>query len=173
MSNLLPETGKRNIHAEYRARFILTASSLAIGAAAFTALVLAPSFGVLYISRSSVIEKASQAHQVKADNDDILHAQSLLMQISSVALASSSVSSAIVDALAQKPAGVSIDSIAYINTSGTGSLALGGVAQNRASLDKFRTQLQADTRFTSVNIPVADLLGQQGSRFTVTLAGHF
>jgi hypothetical protein len=173
MSNLLPEKTKQKIHAEYRARFVLTASSLAIGAAAFTALVLSPSFGVLYVSRSSSIEKASQAHQMKTDNDDILRAQSLLSQVSNVALASSSISSAIIDALAQKSDTVSIDTISYVTTSASPSIALGGVAQNRASLEKFRTQLQGDPRFTSVNIPVADLLGSQGSRFTVTLKGHF
>lgn len=169
MSNLLPEKSQQKIGNEYRARFVMSGSALVIVAAVFTALALSPSFGVLFVTRPAAIEQANQMQQGKQDSTDIAAAQALAVVLAPVAAASSSVSSAIVEALGQRPSGVHVDSIVYT----TGTLALGGAADSRTNIDKYRTALQADPDFSSVKVPVGDLVGAQGGRFTITLTGNF
>jgi len=175
MSNLLPEKSHQKIHSEYRARFLLAGASLAIGAAVFAALALLPSFGVLIMSRPGALARANQAQQDKQDGADISQTKSLMTALAPVAAASSSATTALIDALSEKPAGVHIDNAVYnAPTQGSQStIAIGGVADNRASMDKYRTTLQSDPLFSSVKLPVGDLLGSQGGRFTVTLTGNF
>lgn len=172
MSNLLPEKFQQRIRAEYRARFIMAGSALAFAAAIFTVLTLSPSFGALYITRPAASEKANQLLQSKQDSAEIASAQSLLLQLSPIATASSTVSAAILDALDERPSGVHVDHVVY--TAGTAAtIAIGGTADSRAHIDKYRNTLQNDPRFPSVKLPVGDLVGAQGGRFTITLSGNF
>jgi hypothetical protein len=172
MSNLLPEANKKKIESEYRARFILAGSFLAMGAAIFTVLVLSPSFGVLYVTSPGVVEQAAAAQQNKSDSAELARAQALLLQFSPVASATSSISRALGAALTHRPKGVHIDSISY--TPGKEAvISLGGIADSREVMDKYRAALQDDTQFTSVKLPVGDLVGVTGGRFTVTLTGKF
>jgi hypothetical protein len=175
MSNLLPEKTLQGIRREYRERFILSGSSLAIGAAVFTALSLSPTFSVLFISRPATQAQANQLQQSKMDSADITRAQTLLAQLAPVSTASSSVTNAIAAALTQRPAGVHIDDIVY-NTGAAGSpatIALGGATDSRTGINKYRGNLQTVHSFTSVKLPVDDLVGAQGGRFTITLSGNF
>jgi hypothetical protein len=172
MANLLPETVQKKIHTEYGARFLVAGSFLAMGVALFTALALSPSYAVLFVTRPAAVEQASQVQQSKQDAADVAVAQTLAFQLAPAASASSSISMALLDALEKRPSGVHIDSIVYVGgTSAT--VAVGGVADSRDVLDKYRTALQRDSRFTAVNLPVGDLVGVKGGRFTITLAGKF
>jgi hypothetical protein len=172
MSNLLPEKQQQNVRSEYRARFILSGSYLAISAALFTALTLLPSFGVLFISRPETLAQATQAQQGKTDSGDITRAQSLISQVTPIVSASSTITAAILGALSEKPSGVHIDNIVY-NSGVAATIAIAGSADSRALTDNYRTKLQTNPIFTSVKLPVGDLLGAQSGRFTITLAGHF
>jgi hypothetical protein len=172
MANLLPETAQKKIHAEYRARFLLAGSFLAMSVALFTALALFPSYAVLFVTRPAAAAQASQVQQSKQDAADVAVAQALAFQLAPSASASSSISTALLDALGKRPGGVHIDSIVYVG--GTpATIAVGGVADSRDMLDKYRTALQGNSRFTAVNLPVGDLVGVKGGRFTITLSGKF
>jgi len=175
MSNLLPEKNLQKIHREYQERFLLTASSLAIVAAVFATLVLSPSLGVLYSSRPETQARASQLQQSREDSTSIAHSQMLLSQLAPVSVASSSATNAILSALSARPSGVRIDNVVYNpGSAGTPStLALGGIEDSRANVDKYRTLLEANTLFSSVKLPVGDLLATQGARFTITITGNF
>src|ERR1043166_7174449 len=172
MSNLLPDAAQQVIRREYRARFILAGAALAIGAALFTILALSPSYGALFITQPRVRAQATQLQQSKSDSADIARAQILMTQFSPVASASSSVTTAIRQAISDRPTGVRIDNISY--TAGVSdTIALGGIAESREMIDKYRATLLADPYFTSVKLPVGDLIGALGGRFTITVAGHF
>ena len=173
MSNLIPDTLHKKIRAEYRARFMLAGSSMAIGAAFFAALALFPSFGVLFITRPAATAQILQTEESKQQSADIARAQTLVTYLAPVATASSSLSNAIISALERRPNGVRVDSIQYVTTVTGVSITMEGVGDGRAQIDKYRSALQADSRFSSVRLPVDDLLGNKGSRFTITLAGQF
>ncbi len=172
MSNLLPEKNRQSIRREYLARFILAGSFLAIGLAFFAILALSPSYGVLYMTRPATIAQATQIKESKTEELDVARAQSLLIQLGPAASATSTVSRAIEIALSGRPAGVHIDTISY-KAGADSTILLSGVADTRGVLDKYRTTLQADSRFSSINLPVGDLIGIKGGRFTITLAGKF
>lgn len=171
MSNLLPEKIQQRIRSEYRARFIMTGSSLAMVGAVFVVLALSPSFSVLFVTRPAAVERASQVVQSKQDSLDISRAQSIATQIAPV-VSSSSVSSVLLEALAQKPDGVHIDTINY-NPGTISTVTIGGIGETRADIDKYRNTLLTVKSFTSVKLPVGDLVGGKGGRFNVTLSGKF
>jgi Tfp pilus assembly protein PilN len=173
MSNLLPEKAQQNLRSEYRARFILAGASLAIGGALFTVLALSPSYMALFVTRPAAQAKATALQESKQDSSDIARAQSLMFQLAPVASASSTASSAILQALRDKPNGVRIYKISY-STDPAGSIAVAGIADSRQAMDQYRTALQADSLFTSVKFSVQDLIaGATGGRFSITLAGNF
>lgn len=172
MSNLLPEVGQQRIRSEYRARFVLAGALLSMIAALFTVLALSPSYGVLLTTRPQVLAQASQAQEEKTDSDDIAQAQMLLVQIGTLAVATSSASGAIIEALEPRPNGARIDTIAYV-AGESATISLSGVAESRNVMDTYRMSLQENLRFASVKLPVGDLVGAKGGRFTITLTGEF
>src|SRR6185369_10950878 len=103
MSNLLPETTRRALNSEYRARFILAGSLVAIVSAVYAAIALSPSYGVLFMTRPEALEKASLAQKSKTDTTDVATGQFMVTQLSAVATASSTISTTIMEALEKRP----------------------------------------------------------------------
>jgi hypothetical protein len=48
-----------------------------------------------------------------------------------------------------------------------------GFSPARDAVNLYRQALQADARFKTVSVPVGDLAGTQGGKFSVTLLGDF
>jgi hypothetical protein len=48
-----------------------------------------------------------------------------------------------------------------------------GFSLARDAINVYRQALQADPHFKTVSVPVGDLAGTQGGRFSVTLSGDF
>lgn len=172
MSNLLPYAAQKKIHREYQARFILAGSFLAMAMAVFTLLSLAPSYGVLTVTRPAAIAQAAQGRETKNETADLAQAQLLVTQYLPVSAASSSLSHALLAALSVRPEGVHVDSIVY-TAGNTATLTFGGIADNPEQIDRYRSALDDDARFTSVKLPVGDLIAARGGRFTITLNGKF
>ena len=76
-------------------------------------------------------------------------------------------------ALSERPSGIHIDDIVYNVAGSAQTIAIAGSADSRAIIDKYRAVLQADPRFSSVKLPVGDLLSSDGGNFTITLSGNF
>jgi Tfp pilus assembly protein PilN len=170
MSNLLPENTRLELRSEYRARYVLAGSFLAIGAALFMSLSLLPSYVVF--AGSLPKEQASQnSQEARQDLADITRAQALVVQFSPIVSSTSTISDALNAALGARPSGTHIDQVSYDVTSD--NITIGGLADDRESMNAYRTALQAVPKFTSVKLPVGDLISSQGGRFTVTLAGNF
>ena len=172
MSNLIPHQQNKKILGDFRARYILAGSFLAIGIGLFSAFVLAPSFAVLFITRPAAAAEASRAQQNKTETADLVRAQALIVQVAPMLSASSSISSAILRAIQSRPVGVQINSISYSADAGQ-SIILGGSANNRELLDQYRTNLQKEPTFSSVKLPVGELVSFKGGNFTITISGKF
>jgi hypothetical protein len=48
-----------------------------------------------------------------------------------------------------------------------------GIGTGRVAINAYREALAADPHFTGVAVPVGDLLGTAGGKFSITLTGAF
>ncbi len=174
MSNLLPENSRIELRTEYRARYVFAGSLLALGAAVFMALSMIPSY-VVFSAALPKDQSSAASEETKKDFEDITRAQALVQQIAPTLVSTSTISRAIEAALLVRPQGAHVDTVsyAYDNIAMTGAVTIGGLADGRGSINAYRTALQKNPTFTSVRLPVGDLIGTQGGRFTVTLTGNF
>ena len=171
MANLLPEKDQKKIASDFRSRLILAGSYLMLGSAFFAALALFPSYAILFATRPQEATRTARI-QNKADEKDLARTQVLVNQISPILSASSSVSAAILAAVADKPKGVHLDHITYAGAK-TQDIIISGAADNRDEINLYRNTLAKDSHFTRVSVPVGALVGAEGGRFTLTLGGNF
>jgi hypothetical protein len=171
MSNLLPQQFQKQLWAGYRARFVTVGSMLFICVAIITALALLPSYIILITNYPR--QTISKDQQQKNDTDliDLATAQILVIQYGPM-MSDKPTTEVVIDILQLRPAGVKVDKIAY--TAGTvATLVVSGAATSRESINMYREAIVATGRFKSVTIPVGDLIGVKGGRFTVTISGQF
>ena len=165
---------RRDMEHIERARFILTGAIVALVCAAVALALLLPGYLaiVLDAQRSvpafSVIAPAQQASDAAA----IAHTNALLAVLAPIAMASSTPTDVITEALALRPSGVRVDQIIY-HTGNPSSLMISGAADTNGEINAYQGALSADPRFVSVSIPVGALVGTDGGRFSITLSGTF
>ncbi len=175
MSNLLPQSEKRLLLREYRLR-IAVAVLYALGAlAAIGAISLAPSLVRIHTlvssaERAQALEKKTLeqlgAAAVASEFSDTSVALAALVPI----LASPNVASLVRTVAAVRPAGVSIQSIAYEPKGGVaGSLAIGGTAALRDDMLQFVESLRREAAFSAVNLPIDALARERDASFTLSV----
>lgn len=107
-----------------------------------------------------------------SDRTEIARAQSLLQVLGPLIAATTSPTKAISLALGRKGGGVRIDHITF--TSGEpDTITISGFAETPVKIDTYRKALAAEAFFKNVSVPVGDLVGAQGGRFSMTLQGNF
>lgn len=169
MTNVLPHDTQQEVWSMYRARLILAGSAVALAVSLLAILTLLPSYLALHADESAITEPASGGGG-SHDQADIIRAQSLLSILTPLADTATTSSEVVQSALKLRPRGVVVDRIAY--TSG-GTIVLGGSASSREGINAYKNALLADPHFKSVSVPVGDLVGSSGGRFSVTLSGTF
>jgi hypothetical protein len=169
MANLLPPETQRAVWREYRSRAVLVFGIALLISAAIGLLSLLPSYLVLKSASQTREGTASAPLQGQADVQGIIRTQALLDAVLPVLAATTSPALAIREILALRPAGVSIERISY--RGGDRSIVLSGAGARRESIDAYRSALSADPRFGSVSVPLGALVGTEGGRFTITIAG--
>lgn len=175
MANVLPEPAQKKIEREYLARFVLAGAVTALVCAFIAFLTLLPSEIAIQIQDSSMRSAASTpappAGQTAADRADVEAAQQLLLQLTPISAASSSALDMVKAAIADRPAGISINAIS--STPAVKQLALSGNASSLDAINAYRTALQADKHFTAVNVPVSALVGSEVGQFTISLVTSY
>ena len=174
MSNLIPIEHQKESHTVRRARFVIVASLFAtvLALVAFAALI--PSY---LVARSGLpVASANQNKTRESSNDraQIAETTSLAHLLSPFVVSTTTPSDVILAALAKRPAGITIDNISYTaDPSGQiGKLVFSGAAKSSDLISSYRNALTADTRFTSVSVPVDALIGSKDGRFTMTLEAN-
>ena len=170
MSNVLPRSAQNRIWKTYRARFIVTASVFLLLGSLVGGLSLLPGYLTLYSGAAGTAEAGTR--EKSADRTELVAAQSLVVALAPVLAATSSPAEIIGVALAARPARVTVDHVSY--TAGPiGTLMLVGSAGNRNQIEAYRQALTDNPHFDSVALPVNNLLGAEGGKFSITLTGHF
>lgn len=167
MSNVLPETSEVRVWHLYRARFIIAGSILALLVALLAFLLLLPSYLALQANEAT-LPRATTSVTLPKEQADIARTQSILSTLQPLMAATTSPSEALASALALRPHGVVVDGITY----NPGLLLITGVSA-RDAINTYKKALLGDSHFKSVFVPVEDLAGAGGGRFSVTLSGNF
>ena len=167
MANVLPPTAQKKLWRMYRARFIIVFSIMLATLALLAGLLIGPSYLALRIAappqQNTPVEGKGGA---TGDAVAIARTQAIALALTPLLSATTSPSSAIVAALSNRRAGIVIGYITY--SADTGQLTLTGTAP-RDAINAYRDALKADTRFSSVSVPVSALVGTEDGRFSVTL----
>lgn len=153
----------------YRSRLVLAGSAVALAVAFVAYLSLLPSYLALHADENAVSQPVlaeGQAH----DQADIVRAQSLLSTLKPLLAGTTTPSEVIQSALLLRPRGVVVDHITY--TSG-GTIVISGAAPSREGINTYKNALLSNSHFKFVSVPVGDLAGAEGGRFSVTLSGSF
>src|SRR3989344_3283850 len=172
MSNLLPKESKKAVRSMYRARFIIAASLAALLAAGFSALSLLPGYLALHAAESVTTQPSlSKSGASSADRAAIASIQAMLKALSPL-VATTTPTAVIIQALSLRPSNITVDRIAY-SADNSGSILLTGSAATREAINKYRQTLSGDAHWKGVSVPIGDLTGEPGARFSITLSGPF
>jgi Tfp pilus assembly protein PilN len=172
MSNVLPQETRARIEFLVKTRYIVVGAWVVLGAALIANLTILPAFVSIYFPKVALEETSRELREVEAqaegDRTTVAKTRALVTELSAVR-AEPVATPLIETVLAEKPAGVVIENIAYR----PGSLVLAGSSADRRDLEAYRERLSALGTFSSVSIPVAALVGALSGSFTVTLSGSF
>jgi len=154
----------------YRARYIIAGSLALIVTALITFLALMPSYLALYSVSAPTTSPGAASND--SDRTQIGEAQSLLTALLPLISSTTTPTSAIALALSMKGTGLHINHVTF--NSGTPSvIMLSGSADSPAQLDAYSKALGTQSLFSSVSVPVEDLVGAKDGNFAVTLQGIF
>jgi len=172
MSNLLPKESRKAVRSMYRARFIIAASLAALLTAGFSALSLLPGYLALHAAESVTIQPSlSKSGASSADRAAIASIQAMLKALSPL-VATTTPTAVIIHALSLRPSNITVDHITY-PADNPGTILLAGSAATREALDGYRQALSAAPLWKTVSVPVGNLTGEPGARFSITLTGAF
>ena len=172
MSNVLPKEAKKAVRGMYRSRFIVAGSLVALFAAGFSALSLLPSYLALHAAEEVTPQSGvSKSGANSADRAAIASIQTMLKALSPL-VGTTTPTAVIIQALSLRPSNITVDHIAY-SADNSGSIVLTGSAATREAINKYRQTLSGDAHWKGVSVPIGDLTGEPGARFSITLSGPF
>jgi hypothetical protein len=172
MSNVLPREIRKELWIRRLARFASALSLILLVVALLSLLALLPSYVILTIDGAPNVATPSPQNSATAqDRAAVAHAQALIKKLSPLT-ATTSPQALLREALAARPAGISVTHLTV--TSGTpGTIILSGKAAQTDAISAYRTALLSDAHFKSVTVPVGDLAGNVDGTFSVTLTADF
>ena len=176
MANVLPLDVRKQVWRAFRARFVLVGSLAALAGAFFTFLALLPGMTGLYLQ--NLVSEDTSTVSLPASGDannriEILRAQSLVTQFSTIISSTTPAFDAFLAALQARPQGALIREIRYTKEGERSSIIVYGSAKDRTSISLYRDALAKDTRFQNILIPASALAGAEEGRYSITLTGKF
>lgn len=170
MANLLPPLYARTALRDTSVRFAAVAAAAIASIGLFSIIVLSPT----YLLVSGQNPATSTPSATKAQDEAVLSRTQSLVELLAPHAAAAHTMSAIATALSLRPSGVRITSVSYVaGKGGADTVTLGGTAARREHIETYRAALSSSSRFASVSVPVAALVGTTHGEFTVTLTGDF
>ncbi len=169
MANVLPIEEKKRVLRTLRARFITVTALVLLLGATLAALALSPAILSVRLAQANLPSDETLSETARDDQAKHARAFALVGALGPIANSTSSPVGMFTAALAEKPASVHITSINYSR----GRLILSGDGGTRQAMNAYKEALETSGSFTTVEVPVAALVGTQEGRFTITLTGAF
>lgn len=180
MRNLLPTENTRTLLGEYYARLAIVGGLLLSLALVVGILSLTPSFLSLNTQERILIDQMRFADNRLAEEGGDVPGAALEQARREIAFleahtAESYISSRIAALLNERPEGIRVTSISFRASEGDGasSLTLSGVSATRENLIAFKQQMEKQTDFESVRLPVSNLAEERDLPFSVIITGTF
>ncbi|MDO8576286.1 MAG: hypothetical protein Q7R90_03155 [bacterium] len=172
MSNVLPKEAKKAAWRMYRARFVIAGSLVALAAAGLSALSLLPSY--LALHAAGPVNTSLNTAKSASNETDRAALTSIRAMVETLAplIATTTPTAAITQALSTRPPAISIDHVTY-SAGSPGMIILAGTAATREALGGYRQALSANPLWKTVFVPIGDLTGEPGARFSISLSGDF
>lgn len=173
MINLLSQERQKQIYREYLMRIgILLMLCIGIASTFFVATLL-PS----YVLLQSQIDRVSMEHKTRVtrisseDQKELAEAQAFVSKVN--VLREKEKPTSVVELTQQilslKGAGITVIEFSYGNTAGAETLLLRGKADTRESLIALKSSLDADGRFSAIDLPVQTLIKGRDIDFSMKL----
>lgn len=172
MSNVIPQAARKEVARAYRARYLLTASLMLLALALSSALAFVPGYLTLRAAMAPVPGTPTDA-ATQSDHDAIAAAHAYLDALTPLTSATTTPTDALALVLAHRESGIRINAFSYTPGATSDTLVVSGNAATPSALDAYRRALAAEPLFSSVSVPVSDLVGVQDGRFSMTLIGSF
>lgn len=173
MSNILPKDARLAVRSMYRARFIVAGSFVVLFVAGLCALALLPSYLAIHAADIQNVATSTSAKTASdADRAMVSSVRTMLESLSPVLTATTTPSVLISKILSVRPPAIRIDHLTY-SGGDPGTIVVTGSAATREAINGYRQALSSEPLFKTVSVPVGDLTGAPGARFSLTLTGAF
>jgi Tfp pilus assembly protein PilN len=176
MFTLLPEQYKKKLWKLYRLRlatviflFISAIFLISIGLLFPSYISLAFDKGILH-SETEALEAEIKSKNDKGLSETLNRTNTILALVKPD---NTYILESVEAILKQKPVGVSISTISYTRGQDQSSINISGTAKERNDLIIFTKQLQKESGFTSVTLPVSNLAKQVDVPFSLEILGKF
>ncbi len=173
MINLIPPTAQRDVKREYWIR-VITVWLCMLGVASAIAIVLyIPTYVLI---QSQLVSYTQEFEQINTESQAFKEARTQLTQSNTIARALGvknripSFTTIMKDLYAVPVEGIELYGFEFATAeSALSQIRISGNAVTRADLTAFTQQLDADTRFSDVDLPLSQLAEDRDIAFTVTL----
>ncbi len=176
MINLLPENARALALREYRLRFLIVALffvslSLAIGTVVMVPRVFSLAVSYFSLDKASAPISHEQTDEEKVAAKDVQQFKDMLRVLDPNRIKETgSFSGLIGQILAQKPAGLALNSfVAAYDGEKTERIVISGISSSREALVSFSKNLTDSGLFTTVELPISNLSKKDHIDFSMTL----
>jgi type IV pilus assembly protein PilM len=180
--NVLPSIEKKNLHRQYWLRFFTVFLNLVAIASATAAFLLFPSY-FLSRSKESLVESKLETFNAQNPNlttsniDKIINDVNLKLDMLDKAKPSYQVSDKVINnILLSRTAGITFSQIIFNKRTIKGSIGssvsevdVNGTATTRDALGNFKTVLDNNLNFKSVDLPISNFLEKTDLPFSITI----
>lgn len=174
MLNLLPKDQKEKISREYKMRFFVVASALALVAEIISLILLVPSY-LTTQTRLNVLNSESVSVKVQnltAESSSLANTVQQTNNYLSVLISSSTpvgVVASLENIIAVRGSAVRIGGFFYRTNNGQQQIVVSGNANTRKSLLEFANKLKNQPGVISADLPVSDFAQAQDIDFSVNV----
>lgn len=179
MRNLLSKQDKKILEKEYKARVIVVALGFVLLTALVATILLLPSY-IVSNYNASVANDQYKMISEKINSSEKNTTGLILIETKNklTILAKDAdgvfLSDIVENIIKTMPIGIKIRSFFYEkNTEGTGQILLLGEASGREPLLQFKKDLEKETVFLNVELPVSNLASDKDIKFSIKITGKF
>jgi hypothetical protein len=178
MRNLLTPTIKRQLRREYLLRvavigLIFFSVAVLLGIIAFMpSYLLSMSERRAVVSQAAVIEESLASREIQELSNDLHRSRTELELIAGLETGGV-ISDRLIALVESGSLGISLSSFSYTRGEGESTLIISGEADTRSDLLAFEGILDENPDYTSVILPVSNLVSERNISFSITLKGAF
>lgn len=182
MTNLLPQTKLVSLAREYKYRLATVAVFAFVVVVILSAGFLIPSFIISNVKLTGIAQEAQKARAV-SELQDTKNTSSAILKDAKNKLAllrpnasDDSVQNVLGLITKNKASDIRIQSVSYERSTvgaDDGKIVVSGIAKNRESLTTFATQIQSNSIFKNVDLPISNFAKDKDIVFSMQISGSF